>query len=105
MKRPAPVTAAASDPGGAGQRVTAAHGAEPQQEESREGERTRGDTGGGLEIRNESEEGGARGERKVVSGEGGGGGDCAGGGFEHGFVPLAADVSLQSEGRATPESP
>ena len=84
--------------------MTAAHGAEQQQQEGGEGERTRGDAGGGLEVANQGEERGARGERKVVSGGGGGSGGarCR---FEREVVPLAADVDLQSEVRATRERP
>jgi hypothetical protein len=83
--------------------VTAAHGAEQQQQEGGEGERTRGDAGGGLEVANQGEERGARGERKVVRGGGGsGGGGCR---FRHELVPLAADVSLLSEVRARRKEP
>jgi hypothetical protein len=85
--------------------VTAAHGAEQQQQEGGEGERTRGDAGGGLEVANQCEERGARGERKVVSGGGGGGGEQARCRFRHEVVPLAADVGFQSEARATQKLP
>jgi hypothetical protein len=84
--------------------VTAAHGAEQQQQEGGEGERTRGDAGGGLEVANQGEERGVRGERKVVSRGGGGrrGARCR---FKHEVVPLAADGDLQSEVRATRKKP